>query len=167
MSGQLGVIKNGFNQIGVIVPDLGEWIEKHKKQFGIDRWRVYTYDSNVVKEMHYHGRISPYAMKIALSDDVDRLQVELIQALEGPSIYHDFVATKGYGFHHFGVHCEDVESTKREFEAAGFSTLQEGKNFSPSGDGHYAYIDTEAVLGYIIELRQPMSDRWPPEKIFE
>lgn len=167
MHGALGVIKKGFNQVGVLVPDLEQAIRKYQELFGIRRWVLYTYDSNIVKEMTYKGRSSPYAMRIALSDDVENMQVELIQPVRGPSIYHDAIAKRGYGFHHFGVRCEDVEATKKELAAAGFPAVQEGKNFSPSGGGHYAYIDTETALGYMIELRQPMTDRWPPERIVE
>lgn len=167
MSGQLDVLKEGFNQVGVVVEDLEASIEKYQRFFGIQKWILYTYDNKIVKEMTYYGKPSRYSMRIALSNDLKGMQVELIQPLEGPSIYHDFVNKKGYGFHHFGVPCKDIPAALKELEAAGFRSIQEGKNFSPSGGGHYAYIDTESVLGYMIELRQAPPDRWLPEKIIE
>ena len=167
MEDYLKTLGNGFNQVGVLVENLEEGIEKYRKSFGVRKWVIYTYDSKIVKEMTYHGKKSEYAMRLALSNDVKGMQIELIQPLKGPSIYHDFIESRGYGFHHFGVACDNVEEEIKVLETAGFKAIQEGKNFSPSGGGHFAYIDTEEVLGYIIELRQSPPDRWPPEKVVE
>lgn len=163
----LDTLKAGVNQIGVLVEDLESAIEKYQTCFGIRKWVIYTYDSGLVKEMTYYGKPADYAMRLALSNDMQGLQIELIQPLKGPSIYHDFINRHGYGFHHFGVACADIPETLKDLERAGFRAVMEGRNFSPSADGHYAYINTESVLGFMIELRQAPTDRWPPEKIVE
>jgi len=44
--------------------------------------------------------------------------------------------------------------------------LQEGSGFGLGGDGHYAYLDTEAQFGVTFELVQRPKERVPPEKIY-
>ena len=51
-------------------------------------------------------------------------------------------------------------------EAAGFRMIMDGSGFGPDGDGHYAYIDTEAVYGVTLELIQRPKRRHPPEKVY-
>jgi methylmalonyl-CoA/ethylmalonyl-CoA epimerase len=44
--------------------------------------------------------------------------------------------------------------------------IMDGSGFGLDGDGHYAYLDTEAELGVTLELIQRPKGRMPPEKIF-
>jgi methylmalonyl-CoA/ethylmalonyl-CoA epimerase len=44
--------------------------------------------------------------------------------------------------------------------------IMDGAGFGLDGDGHYAYLDTEAMLGVTLELIQRPMRRRPPEKIY-
>jgi hypothetical protein len=104
-------------------------------------------------------------MQLALAQ-VDSMMWELIEPLEGESIYAEFLREKGEGLHH-------VISTTGDFDQAITSFQRQGINVLQSGRWHsvkYAYMDTEEMLGAIMELVHtpeefifpPPETTWPP-----
>jgi methylmalonyl-CoA/ethylmalonyl-CoA epimerase len=162
---KLPFLQNGVAQIALVVKDLDQTVENYWKLFGIGPWHFYTYGRPLVKKMSYQGHPSEYKMRVALSY-FGPTRVELIQFLEGETIYEDFVKEHGYGVHHLGLLVEDMQTAIAEAEAAGFAMIQDGSGFGLDGDGHYAYIDTEAVLGVTLELIERPKGRLTPEKIY-
>ena len=79
-----------FNQIGYVVRDLDAVVRAYADRLGIGAWLLYTYGTPLVKDMTYRGRPQPYRMRIAMAQCGD-LQLELIQSLEGPNIYEEFL----------------------------------------------------------------------------
>jgi hypothetical protein len=152
-------------QICVIVPDLDKAVENYWKIFGIGPWHFYTYGKPLVKRMTRHGKPSEYKMRVALSQ-IGPLRIELIEPLEGDTVYSEFVARHGYGVHHLGVLTENMAEAIGKAEQAGFTMTQDGAGFGPDGDGHYAYLDTEAAIGTTIELIERPKRRQPPERIY-
>ena len=104
-------------------------------------------------------------MRIALSW-IGSLRIELIEMLEGDTVYAEFVKEHGYGLHHFGVLVDDMEEALAQAEKAGLAMTQDGAGFGLDGDGHYAYLDTEKEIGVTIELIERPKRRVPPERIY-
>ncbi len=161
----LPFLKGGIAQVGIIVPDLDAAVKAYWERFGIGPWHIYTYGKPLVKRMTYRGRPSEYKMRIALSW-IGPLRIELIEMLEGDTVYAEFVREHGYGVHHFGVLVEDMEEALARAEEAGLTVTQDGAGFGLDGDGHYAYLDTEDKIGVTIELIQRPKRRVPPERIY-
>lgn len=161
----LPFLNNGIAQIAWVVRDLEQSVKEYHRRFGVGPWHFYTYGPPLVKRGTYRGALSSYRMKVALSY-FGPMRVEFIQPLDGPSIYHDFIESHGYGVQHLGVLVEDMESALVQAGEAGFPMIQDGSGFGLDGDGHYAYIDTEAALGVVYELIQRPARRMPPEKIY-
>ena len=162
---ELPFLAKGIVQIAMIVQNLEETVEVYWRMFGIGPWHFYTYGFPLVKKMTYYGEPADYTMRVALAN-WGNTRIELIEHLEGKSIYADFIAKHGYGFHHIGILVEDMQSAILEAEEAGLRVIQDGSGFGLDGDGHYAYLDTEHRLGVILELIQRPKRRSPPEKIF-
>jgi methylmalonyl-CoA/ethylmalonyl-CoA epimerase len=160
----LPFLKNGIAQVAIIVKDLEEAVENYWKMFGIEDWHFYTYGKPLVKHMTYQGQSSEYKMRIALSY-LGPMRIELIEMVEGDTIYADFVKEHGYGVHHFGVLVENMQEAIAEAEAAGLKMTQDGAGFGRDGDGHYAYLDTEDQIGFTIELIERPKGRMEPEMI--
>jgi hypothetical protein len=152
-------------QICVIVPDLDKAVENYWKTFGIGPWSFYTYGKPLVKRMTRHGRPCEYKMRVALTN-VGPMRIELIEPLEGDTVYSEFVETHGYGVHHVGVLTEDMTTALRQAEKAGLEMTQDGAGFGPDDDGHYAYLATEDLIGTTIELIERPRRRNPPEKTY-
>ena len=162
---KLPFLKNGIAQVAIIVEDLDEAIRNYWELYSIGPWHIYTYGKPLVKKMSYYGKPSEYRMRVALSY-IGPLRIELIEPIEGETVYADFVRDHGYGVHHFGVLVDDMEEAIAEAEASGLVMTQDGSGFGRDGDGHYAYLDTEDKIGVTIELIQRPSGRMPPEKVY-
>jgi methylmalonyl-CoA/ethylmalonyl-CoA epimerase len=159
------LLRNGIAQVGFVVRDLDAVVEQYWKLFGIGPWHFYTYGDPLVKTMSYHGRPVKYRMRLALAN-VGPLRIELIEPLEGDTVYADFVREHGYGVHHLGLLVQDMAGALETAATAGFSMTMDGAGFGKGGDGHYAYLDTESRLGTTFELIERPSDRIPPVKIY-
>jgi methylmalonyl-CoA/ethylmalonyl-CoA epimerase len=162
---RLPFLNNGIVQVAIIVEDLEDAVENYWKLFGLSDWHFYTYGKPLVKRMTYHGEPTEYRMRVALGY-LGPMRIELIEPLEGDTVYADFVAEHGYGVHHFGVLVDDMEEALAQTEAAGLAVTMDGAGFGRDGDGHYAYLDTEDKLGVTIELIERPKNRMPPEKIY-
>jgi 4-hydroxyphenylpyruvate dioxygenase-like putative hemolysin len=102
-------------------------------------------------------------MRLAIAQ-VGSLQLELIEPLEGPSVYKEFLAEKGEGLHHIQSRIENVDETLAAFKEMGINILMSGK----FGEGEFYYMDTEPVLGTVYELvkrrtRPPPEATYPPK----
>jgi methylmalonyl-CoA/ethylmalonyl-CoA epimerase len=152
-------------QIALVVKDLDATVRAWHDRFGVGPWHFYTYGPPLVKRMTRHGEPCEYRMRIALAN-VGPMRIELIEPLEGDTVYEEFAREHGYGVHHLGVLVDDMEEAFARARAAGFVITQDGAGFGPDGDGHYAYIDSEPLLGTTIELIQRPARRAQPERIY-
>jgi catechol 2,3-dioxygenase-like lactoylglutathione lyase family enzyme len=160
---KVALLEGGISQIAFVVADLESTVERYVRTFGIGDWAFYTYAAPLLSYMTYRGRPADYAMRLALSYFGPN-RVELIEPLEGPSIYHEFVEKHGYGVQHFGIVVEDMTAALWEVRAAGIDVVMEGAGFGLDGDGYFAYLDTEEAFGVTYELIERPARRVQPEK---
>ncbi len=152
-------------QICLVVEDLDRTVENFWKIFGVGPWHFYTYGRPLVKRMTRHGKACEYRMRVALAN-IGAMRIELIEPLEGDTVYAEFVEKHGYGVHHLGILTDNMAQVVKRAEAAGFEMTMDGAGFGPDDDGHYAYLDTEDKIGTTLELIERPRRRNPPEKIY-
>ncbi|MBI2876564.1 MAG: VOC family protein [Candidatus Tectomicrobia bacterium] len=154
-----------INQVCVVVKDLQASMERYTSQFGIGPWRVYTFEPPAHTGTTVRGRPVFYRMRLALAQ-VGSLMWELIEPLEGESIYAEFLREKGEGLHHVACFVEDFDRAIADLQAQGVETLQRGNWHEVT----YAYMDTVGPLGAILEFVKipagfvfpPPEAVWPP-----
>jgi len=78
------------------------------------------------------------------------VELELIQPITAPTIYHDFLQEKGEGLHHLGFDVKDIEKKLVLCKEMGIKIIQGGQGAT----SHFEYLDTEEVGGVIFELIQ-------------
>ena len=165
INGAVPFIKNGIDQIALIVKDIDKAVEIYWKVFGIGPWHIYTYGRPLVKRMIYRGMPGNFKIRVAHSK-IGSLGIELIEPLEGDSIYSEFVEKHGYGLHHVGVNVEDMDVAIAQAEAAGLSVTQLGAGYGLDGDGQFTYLDTEDQVSTTVELFSMPKRRIRPEKVY-
>ena len=79
----------------------------------------------------------------------------MVQPLDGPSILAEWLERRGEGLHHVAVLVESLDDTIAAMAEAGYACLQHGYGFGADGSGGFAYFDTEAALGYLVEALEP------------
>jgi hypothetical protein len=153
------------DQLGFVVQDIYKTIEEYYQRLNIINWKIYTYGPPLLKTMRYRGKPIQYKSKIALSY-FGETRVEIIQHLEGKTIYTDYIEKHGYGLQHLGIYVQNIEASILEAEQAGFPVIMEGGGFGLDGDGYFAYLDTEEKLGITYELIQRPLRRHEPEGVY-
>ena len=162
---ELPFLKNGVAQIAIIVEDLDKAVEQYWKVFGIGPWHIYTYGAPLVKSMSFHGEPTEYSMRIGLSY-IGAMRIELIEPLTENTVYAEFVRDHGYGVHHFGILVDSMKDGLAEAENAGLRMTMDGAGFGRDGDGHFAYLDTEKLIGVTLELIDRPQGRMEPESVY-
>lgn len=141
----------GIDQIGLVVEDLKDGMDRYRSVLGVDPWTVMRFEPPELTDTTYRGETVEYGMLLAVSD-VGDMTVELIEPTIGPNTYQTHLNEHGEGLHHvayFGWDREAALEARDEFEAAGFPVLQQGT----IGGSTFWYYDTrEALNGLIFEV---------------
>jgi 4-hydroxyphenylpyruvate dioxygenase-like putative hemolysin len=155
----------GIAQVAFVVADVEKTVKNMVERFGCGPWHFYTYGEPLVKRMTRNGKPAKYRMKVALGY-IGEMRIELIEPLEGDTVYKEFVEKHGYGIHHLGVLTDNMQQSLTHADQCGIAMTMDGAGFGPDDDGHYAYLDTEDLIGTTIELIERPKRRQPPEKIY-
>jgi catechol 2,3-dioxygenase-like lactoylglutathione lyase family enzyme len=147
------------DQIGIVVPDMDKAIDLYGRMFGIEEWISYTYTQDVFPWAELRGEPGQFEMELAMSGAGP--QVELIQPLTGPSVYHEYTETGRWGLHHLGVFVDDLDVAIATMAEAGYAVTQTARGYGLNGDGAFAYFDTEKDLQLIIEAIEIPNVRRP------
>jgi methylmalonyl-CoA/ethylmalonyl-CoA epimerase len=150
------------SQIGLVVKDARLRAEQISKTFGIGPFieEIYPGISATV-----HGKPADFKLLSLTADMGPLLELELCEVLEGRPIHQEFLETRGEGFHHLGLYVRNFREEIKRWEERGIGVLQWSYNPPqyPEGSG-YAYMDTEKLLGVIIEIADIPSTALQPGK---
>ncbi|HZZ49712.1 MAG TPA: VOC family protein [Pseudonocardia sp.] len=136
-------------------------------RLGIGPWQVHTFSPKTVDDMTYRGAPATSIFKIALAFS-GTMMWELIQPMEGPSIYGEFLEKHGEGVHHVAMDCAgaDWDTRLQLFADHGYEVIQSGRWL---GKVPYAYFATEDDVTTTIEtfiipddFPLPEPDEWYP-----
>ena len=153
----------GVGQVCIVANDADATMKHLYEVAGIGPWAVWT---PPLTNMRIRGVETPYSMKLALAW-TGGFCWEVIQPLEGPSIYREFLAEKGEGVHHLlianGNH--SYEETIAEATRKGCPPLMEGHWAGVD----FAYLETDGPLKVVLEIFRrpagvirPKPDYWYP-----
>ena len=134
----------GINQIALVVKDIQAAAENYWNILGIGPWEIYSWEAPTVYDRKYYGEPAWAREKIALAQ-VGAVQLELVQPVEGESIYQDFLTEHGEGLHHLNFLVDDLDGTAEILAEEGFPTIQSGRTGLPEDPGGYNYIDIKPL----------------------
>lgn len=144
------------DQIGIIVRDLDEFLTQLDQLLGLRGFEIVEYPPEGQDvAITYYGEPAQYRLRMAFAH-IGQFEVEVIQPLEGHSIFHDFLAEHGPGIHHLRFTEEGFDEISQELQDAGVVLMASGRGVH--GPSTWAYFDTAALLqGVIIEVKKPAS----------
>lgn len=157
----------GVQQVALVVRNLDQTIQHYTDKLGIGPWWVTLYGPPRLTKMRIRGEEVSYSMKLAIAWTGDTMW-EVIEPVDGPSIYKEFLEEHGEGVHHVLVehHGTNFERTISALTAKGCPPLMEGT----FGEVRFAYLDTEGPLKTVLEIVhrpegfiRPEPDYWYPE----
>ena len=126
----------GIAQTAFIVPNLHE---------AIGRWVTdmragpfFVLPNFLVPGQTYRGEESRADITIAMGF-AGHMLIELIQPLDDePSVYKETIELRGFGFHHVGIACADVDADSLAYQARGYH--EAFRAAVPTG-GEVVYLD--------------------------
>jgi methylmalonyl-CoA/ethylmalonyl-CoA epimerase len=156
-----------LTQVGIVVKDLRTSVKNYWNLFGIGPWSIYTYEPPFLTDMFVRDEESSFSMKVAFAW-CGHMMLELIEPLEGESIYKEFLAVREGAHHIASYSVSEASKTISELRKMGMKTLQSGRFTKDNFSVLFTYMDTEKELGTIIELldargtRPEPLERYPP-----
>jgi hypothetical protein len=140
-------LTGAIRQIGYVVSDLDAAIAGWLK-LGVGPWFVLRRISQCAD---YRGQRCEVEISIALANSGD-LQLELIQQHgDGPSIYTEFLAEHGEGFHQFAFWPTEFDAAMAGVAAAGWPVVWSS---AEEGGVRYAYVEPPAPVATIVEVME-------------
>ena len=157
-------------QVCLVTHDLEAMVRRYADELGIGPWWVNEYKPPELFDTTYRGAPAEYSMRLALAW-TGSLNWEIIQPLDGPSIYKDYLESNQEGIQHVGVLLSDVakdwDDCHQTFKSRGFAPVMEGSWKRV----RFCYYDTLASAGTIIEVidrpaefKRPEPMYWYPEQ---
>jgi len=140
-------------QVSIIVKNARKAAQNFTRIFGVGPWVEEIYEGI---EAELRGRPTNYKI-VAFSADLGPLEIELQEVLEGESLYKEFYEKHGEGVHHIGLYVKNAEKEIEKWQSHGIKVLQKSRLRQPPypPDGIYAYMDTEPLVGVLLELAYP------------
>jgi len=154
-----------IGQVAFVVRDLEAFMGSFWNDFGIGPWSIYVFQPPRVQDMTFRGRRQDFRMRVAFAM-CGETQIELVQSLEGPNLYEEFLAQCGEGIQHLGIQVTDMEAATSQMQALGYEVVQSGRGYGVRGDGAFAYFSTGERLSTLIELIQLPAERYPPDAVY-
>ncbi len=146
-----------FYHVGVIVRDITKAVEHYQSlgcTLGTPRFPIeFFLDSRTYLGYEVYGKTpeSLHNTKV-MYVNLHSFLIELMQPLEGESLYKKFLDNQGEGVHHIAFTVDNLEEEAAKLIEKGFPVITKVKR---TGGSAFAYFDTSKVDNIIIELVQP------------
>jgi methylmalonyl-CoA/ethylmalonyl-CoA epimerase len=140
-----------FVQIGVVVGDLDRAIAALSEVFGIGPFRTIDWppaDRTDIQRF-YHGEPGNFSARMAFTE-LGPIELELIQPVEGESVWADFLEQHGEGIHHIRFNVPAIEPVIEYLARRDVEVAQMGSGLRPGTT--WANLDTEHLVGFTIEI---------------
>jgi methylmalonyl-CoA/ethylmalonyl-CoA epimerase len=139
-----------ITQVSLAVEDLEKTMELYYRAFGWSGWDVFEHQPPTHHNTELRGVPTHYTLKGA-EVMVGSLNFELLEPVEGPSLWKEFIAQRGEGIASIAVMFQTMaegETVKREFASRGMPVTMKAN----IGDHiEYYYLDTQERFGCLIE----------------
>lgn len=152
-----------ISQVGIVVEDLEDGMDRFGGGLGVGPWAVHRFEPPALTETTYRGEEHDYSMLLGLADAGETM-IELIEPLDGESLYTEHLAQHGEGLHHIACFAfDDPEGVVNALEDAGMPVIQSGVY----GETPYWYFDTEQELnGVIFETAANVEEMGEPDSTY-
>jgi hypothetical protein len=141
-------------QVGMVVSDIEATMRTLTEMFGIGPFRVVDCPPDQRKDQQYlRGEPAKFRTRQAFAD-LGSFELELIQPIEGVTIWSEFLEKHGPGLHHIRFNTPDLEHVVQTLANRGIGKTQEGAGIREGT--YWANFDTEKLLGFTLEIMKPL-----------
>lgn len=135
-------------QVGVAVRDLDQAIAFYER-LGIGPFIEGPSAHSIMRKVY--GEDAPDTRVSGKIAQMGSIEFELLSPIAGPSVQQDFIDQHGEGIVHICSYTDDLDADIEEMTGLGFEIISQGEF---DDGGKFAYFDTRAVGGVVLELFQ-------------
>lgn len=146
-----GISLERADQIGVVVKNIDEVVEYYKNILGFGDFEQPEINYSTIK---YYGKEVDCDWKMAFCD-LGGVELELIEPIQGPTIYHDFMEKQKEGLHHIGFIVNNYDEITSHIRETNIEIMQSGEGKT----SRFAYFDTQNPGGVIYEIIERKVER--------
>ena len=155
-----------ISQVALVVKDLDATMKLLHETLGWGPWNVYEHVPPKLHHQELHGKPADYSMLGAECEVQPGLVVELVQPLEGDSIYKEWLDQHGEGVQHIAcmMHSqEDSDAFKKRWADRGVNVLMGGHIGETI---EFYYLDTQPMLKFILESGSGHAIDLTPSRVY-
>ncbi len=142
-----------FHHVAVVVRDMDKAVEYYQSLGIVTFQPEFMLDSSTYMDYKVYGKtpnsIDKTRMRLI---QMGSFILELVQPVEGETIYKEFLKSKGEGFHHIAFTVDDLEGETAKLAKKGIPVIT--RVYRDSTGAGFAYFDIGKVGNVIIELIQ-------------
>ena len=146
---------NSFIHVGVIVNNIEDALDRMQKLFHVEQYNTVDFPPKEMKkedvQLYYHGQKDWFTARFCFVK-MGTTEIELIEPVEGNSVWKDFLSEHGEGIHHLKYEVESLNDTMAFFKEKGIECSQYGSAVGKNLGKTWAYFETQKELGYVIEV---------------
>ncbi len=147
-----GIEQKNVIQIGVIVRDIERTAAHYTEILGLPTPATILLHDDL--HANYHGQETHVQTKICCIQ-MGQVQFELLQPLNAPNAWHDFLDQHGEGIHHIAFFPSPTEKAAASFGEYGYEIIQQ--SYFGERAGMYTYLNTDKDMAVVIELLEHFS----------
>jgi catechol 2,3-dioxygenase-like lactoylglutathione lyase family enzyme len=136
-----------ITQVGIIVRDIEAKARAWAQILGLPMPEIITTAPVDVAHTEYQGQPTPARAKLAFFH-MGQVDVELIEPIGAPSTWRDHLNAHGDSVHHIAFRIHSMQGKLAYLSENSIPLVQRGDYTG----GRYAYVDSIAQLGVILEL---------------
>jgi 4-hydroxyphenylpyruvate dioxygenase-like putative hemolysin len=146
------------SQIGVVVRDLHRAVQYYSDIFGLGPFTVYEFEPD---KQWFMEELSP-CKAIQAKAMWGNIELELVQPIEGRSLFREFLSSHGEGLQHLGFNVRNYEEVFERMKKSGFTPLMRVESYSKTYGGNFkaCTFDTRDIGGVLFEI---IWKSWLPE----
>lgn len=139
-------------QIGMLTRDLEKTLKNLDDILGIGPFQIVGFPPEGEKSvtMKYYGEERPFKAKFCFFN-LGNIEFEVIQPLEGETIWGEFLKDREAGLHHIKFLVPEHDPIHRHMASKGVSVSQMGSAVGKNAGREWLYYDTEKLLGFAVE----------------
>ncbi|HIK07007.1 MAG TPA: VOC family protein [Trichormus sp. M33_DOE_039] len=141
---------NQIFKVGILTYDIDKTVRNYVKTLGIGPWKIYTLQEPRLLQTKVRGKNVSLSVRMAVTY-IGNTLLELVQPLDGESIYHELLSTQGEGVHYIGVSSDKLNFSEllEHFSKLGCPVAMEGKL---ENIYQFAYLDTKPLAKMMMEV---------------
>ena len=147
-------------QVSMMVRDLDAAKARFRALLGVEAWVDIGIDSSQMPDCRYYGQPVEHTARLSIGRRGSAC-FELVEPLDGPTIYRDALDRRGECVHHIMVTLAPPQDFERAAQALAERGIVVGQSASIPGLMAFAYFDGgQPLCGLFVEVIQPLADNW-------